>query len=286
MRLILNNHKREIIIGFAITILAVLLIKSNLLIWLANVVDKHEGSTVAIITILGWFLAYGFTIKAQNKNYLNQVRNEARLKINNEIHKCSEWFGRIYFIILNDITPMINAELYEESKLLMSISKYENIINEELGQNGNNSWNSQKWNYLLREYEVLFVETKKIRIEMLRFQEEVRCFCQLMLKKLKSEDIKERIEAISKLIYYGEFIIYYINVLGELRLHLQNRCFSHLTNKNVDSLRKDESLPKIVMGKDNYLIIDNLKSNKYEEWVKELTDYSDFLRQLRDYKVG
>jgi hypothetical protein len=206
-----------------------------------------------IIAISGWIVTYIFTIKAQNKNFMNQVVNDARLRITKDIREYQNWLGKV--------DTKINA---------LSFS----IIVEEQGRHVD--WQDQtaklreiffsdkavsKWILSLEEHEILFPETAGCRMDLLDRQREIQRYLGLFLEKLQCVSVipgaaEERKRCIEQAKSKSELLYDQLALMEDLRIYLQNRCLRSFTgNKIPERKPEDMSLPRLVQNKSGMLEI-------------------------------
>jgi hypothetical protein len=200
-----------------------------------------------IIAISGWIVTYIFTIRAQNKNFINQVVNDARLEITSAIRDCQEWLNNVHFEILNS---RCKVDLQEHG---VSIDWPQKIA--ELTELFFSDRSSLKWIFRLEEYEILFPETAECRKDLVGRQNQIVEYLGSFLQELPSgfmepEALEQRKKAIEKAQSNAEIVIEQLGLMEDLRIYLQNLCLSSFTGNKIPKRKpKKLSLPRLVRDK-------------------------------------
>ncbi|HHY39710.1 MAG TPA: hypothetical protein GX502_00475 [Syntrophaceticus sp.] len=190
------------------------------------------------ITIAGWFFTYKLNLDAQNKSFLNQITNDARIAITKSLIEYQKWLGEVQAnIITTDMISKVQTPVFavnwqekfrESIKLFFQHSR------------------SHDWVIILEEYEILFPETRDIRISLLMRQKELTKVFDEYLNGLIAPK-EQRIEIIKKTMKKMPLLSDQISLIEDLKIYLQNKTLSDLTgNKIPEREPKDPSLPKIV----------------------------------------
>lgn len=216
-----------------------------------------ETIIAVIIAVIGWIINHILTIRAQNKNFLNNLLNDARIEITKAIRDYQDWLSNVDSKTLNFQFSLISNQYG------ISVNWNQKILNllEQLSFNRN----GYKWIYYLEEYEILFPETSECRVILLDIQTKITEYLQTFIDEFqlifdgedKATAYKKRKESIEKV--RNNFSKIYINQLAlteDLRIYFQNICLSSITgNKIPEREPKDSSCPKIVKDKNGKLII-------------------------------
>lgn len=207
-------------------------------------------STVAGV-IIGGKLTYLFTLRAQRKEFLNQIMNDARMRINDSLWCYQEWLGEVKaFIITNKYKTLHGifdsncSKEYESScKLFFETNK------------------SFTWGVVMEEYEILFPETKKVRMELLIRNKKIRGILDDFTSKIIDENRGDFTNYINDIDEKMDFIEDQIYLIEDLKIYLQNKTLSKITkNKATERVPQDSSMPRIIV-KNGELVIDNYNDN-------------------------
>jgi hypothetical protein len=206
-----------------------------------------------VIAISGWIVTYIFTIRAQNKNFINQVINHARIEITRAIRDYQDWLGAVHVEIFNIDYKFI----LEEQNFSVDWLKRR----AELGELFFSGRSALEWIFRLEEHEILFPKTAKCRKDLVVRQEQILEYLRSFLHELpsgfgKPPDFNQRKEAIKKAQNNAGIIVDQLALMEDLRIYLQNLCLSSFTgNKIPERKPKKSSLPRLVQDEGGNLHI-------------------------------
>jgi len=216
-------------------------------------IGEMEIIVAVIIAVVGWILTHWLTIKAQNKNFINRVVNDARLEIRKAIRDYQNWLSKVGTTILTLDIPVI---LQEEG---ISANWRQRI--DELGKLFYRDSSTFKWALRLEEYEILFPKTAECRKDLLGWHTRIRTYLDSFLRELESGfpnavALPQRKKAIEKA-KNGLGIVFDQEALMEdLRIYLENLCLSSFTGSKIPERKPgDSSAPRLVQGKNGLLTI-------------------------------
>lgn len=221
-----------------------------------------EIIVAVIIAVSGWIIAHVLTIRAQNKNFINQVVNDARLEITKAIRDYQDWLGNVHFEILSS---SCNVDLQEHGVPVDWLQKRNHLTNTFFSDR-----RAVEWIFRLEEYEILFSETAECRKDLGCRQNQIVEYLGSFLQELPSgfmgpEALEQRKKAIEKAQSNAEIVIEQLGLMEDVRIYLQNLCLSSFTgNKIPERKPKKLSLPRLVRDKRGNLHISvpqNTKTN-------------------------
>lgn len=199
-----------------------------------SIVAAIIGSTIAsTIAVIGWFRAYEFNNKVQNQRLKNEITNTARNEITKSIREYQIWL----MDVRKFIESISNENSSEEAKNILKVKHF--------------------WNQYLEDYEILFPEIAKIRVQLMDRNTEIMgliseldvsvySFFELMKEKNMGRE------------FPAGYVLDQVCLMEDLRIYLQNRCLGEITGNRVpDRDPRDKSVPKIVTNKDGLLEIEN-----------------------------
>jgi hypothetical protein len=206
-----------------------------------------------IIAVLGWIITHALTIRAQNKNFINQVINHARIQITEAIRDYQDWLNKVHVKIS---AASFDVVLEEQG---VSVDWWKKIA--EFREELLTDRSSSRWILRLEEYEIIFPETAECRRDLLDRQRQIRKYLGLFLKELLSGSIdpaalQKRKKATEKAEEDSEIVLDQLALMEDLRIYLQNRCLSSFTgNKVPERNPEDLSLPRLVKDENGNLLI-------------------------------
>ncbi len=232
--------------------------------------DEHEGFATAmvgliavLIAIVGWFFTYKFQIRSQNKQMLNQIANDARKDLVSNFRKYQEWLMKFYLYIDMLSSKLHNYEHNGEFDWASELKTYRLII-EEI---------PIKWNFVLEESEILFPETRDIRIRLQKRHQKILDFALwFQVNFFNPDDLpligtNKRVELVQRknsVIVNSEKALEYIldqcSLSEDIKIYIQNKCLNEITgNELPERTPPDNSIPRIIVASDGKLNIINEK---------------------------
>ncbi len=200
-----------------------------------------------IIAISGWIVTYIFTIKAQNKNFINQVINHARIEIIKVIRDYQDWLGTVQIAIHSSSYNVI----LQEQGLSVDWRQKRAQLTDTLFSDRK----AVEWIFRLEEHEILFPNTAECRKELVDRQHQINEYLRLFVEKLPSGfgkplDFDKRKRAIEKALKNDKILFDQMALMEDLRVYLQNLCLSSFTgNKIPERKPKKLSLPRLGQDK-------------------------------------
>ncbi len=197
-----------------------------------------------IIAVLGWIFTHALTIRAQNKNFINQVIDHARIEITKAIRDYQDWLGAVNVEIFNIDYKFI---LEEQNFSVDWLKK-----RAELGELFFSGRSALEWIFRLEEHEILFPKTAKCRKDLVVRQEQILEYLRSFLHELpsgfgKPPDFNQRKKGIKKAQNDAGIIVDQLALMEDLRIYLQNLCLSSFTGNKIPERRpKKSSLPRLV----------------------------------------
>lgn len=223
-------------------------------------VTKREGMITMrwevvlplIIIVLGWLANHKLSIKAQEKKFLNDIKNEARLKISESIREYQEWLSEVetYFTTL-DFTlnkPKIGLEIDWQDEY----ERYRKITTPA----------THSWNWLLEEYRILFPETAKVRVILQRRNFEISQMIlwfsmQFWQHNDLENDIPNKFLILNEMKKWLNYISDQSCLVYDLRIYLQNRTLKEITGNSVPERKPlDKRFCRVVLKGENLEVVD------------------------------
>lgn len=196
----------------------------------AAIIGSIIASTIAVI---GWICAYYFNNKVQNQRLRNDITNTARNEITKSIREYQSWLMDVQSLI----EQISNKNSSEDAKNILKVKHF--------------------WNQYLEDYEILFPETAKIRVQLMDRNTDI-----MELISILDVSVYAFFELINKDNIRREnaagYVLDQVCLMEDLRIYLQNRCLGEITGNKVPGRElRDISVPKIVTNKDGLLEIEN-----------------------------
>lgn len=207
---------------------------------------EWPGIAGLVISTVGWVVTYLSTVKAQQRNYLDQARNEARLEVTKEIRSCQEWLASCAaeLVLLSTALKMERTKQPQDwgarqakfFELSMSSSRF-------------------RWVLALEDCEALFPKTKKCREELLVLSRSIRdCLVSIGMELVADQTRRE--VAIAGSSERKEVILDQSFMLDDLRSYLQNNSLGHITGYHIPERKPlKTSYPRLVEDDTGMLVI-------------------------------
>lgn len=213
----------------------------GLIHWLS----EYEGIIAVLIAVMGWLANHKLTIKAQNKAFLNQIRNEARKEISKNLREYQMWLGDV----CANIVGLEIASIVENQEIRIHwLEKHAESCR--IFFQPNSEW----WLFILEEYEILFPESRHVRMQLIDRHRAIRSLLETCLGGL-TESKERRIEVIRSVKNQFELLLDQMALIEDLKIYFQNRVLSSITGNEVPIRKpKDSSLPRIVLQNGNLTI--------------------------------
>jgi len=193
------------------------------------------------------------TIRAQNKNFINQVVNHARIEITRVIRDYQDWLGDVSNAICG-----INADisLQEHGIPVNWLEKHAKLT-----QLFFSDRRSDEWLFRLVEHEILFPKTATCLGDLGSRQAQITKYLSSFLEELPSGfeeqlQLEQRKKAVKEVQENIGILLTQQALMEDLRNYLQNLCLSSFTGNKIPERRpEDLSLPKLVQDKNGNLQI-------------------------------
>jgi hypothetical protein len=184
------------------------------------------------------------SIRAQNRNFVNQIKNSARLEIVDSIKKYQDWLieAETTLLSLNTKVALQECNLQVDwVKIRIELIEIIRIPSD-----------ASRWMHLLEAYEILFPKTREARIFLIEQDGKVDEFLSECLYKLGTwenlGELKRIVEEIGK--DSLEILGNQTALIGDLLVYLQNICLSSFTHYKIpERVPQDTSLPRLISDK-------------------------------------
>lgn len=231
------------------------------------------------IAVAGWIATHWLTIRAQNKAFINQIMNEARIEITKAIRDYQDWLGTVLTAIYGVSSDIVLQEQgayldqltqQKVDPLQRNLQRAANWLqkNRQLTQLFFNGRSPGEWIFRLEEYGVLFPKTAECRGNLAQRQCQITEFLQSFLKELpsgfeKPSELKQREKAIEKAQENAGIILDQQILMEDLQIYLQNLCLGSFTGNKIPERKPAKSCPVLIQDKKgNLRIIANQSSAK------------------------
>lgn len=213
----------------------------------------YDASIAASIAVVGWLINHKLALRAQKKKFLNDIKNDARLKISEAIRDYQDWLSALngYFVGL-EVTLTLNHSLATINWV------------EEHGKFQKVACNSpRKWNWLLEEYRILFPETNKVRVILQRRDYEIEQLLlwferEFWLYHQNQDDISGKMITYNEAKRWFGYLLDQACLADDLRVYLQNHTLSDITGNKVPERNPcDKNICRVKMMDDKYLDVVN-----------------------------
>ena len=220
-----------------------------------------EIIVVMIIAVAGWVVTHFLTIRAQNKAFLNQVLNQARIDIVGTLRDYQDWLSEV----LNAICGInVDIALMETCMSTVGLNYSENAEHwiqksTQFSKLFFSDRCSTEWSFRLIEYQILFQQTKTCIDDLINHGGQIIPCLNSFLDSLPSglektpdlESIKKAIkEAQGKSM---DIITEESALIYDLMSHLQNFCFAALTGNKIPERRPAKGRLRLAEDKDGNL---------------------------------
>lgn len=218
----------------------------------------------ALIAICGWYYSYAFNNKVQDRRLRNDITNVARLEITKNIREYQDWLSRARGLI---------SALGNQNDLIQKLIDLENLKDQI----------PVTWNASLEDYQILFPETEKVRVQLQERSIEIAqmifdIFLSLEYASIQGDNKIGTIKDEAAL-FILDYMLDQISLLEDLRIFLQNKCFSEITGAKIPEREpRDISVPKII-SKNGLLEIQNNLSG-----ITTIGKMLQFTKQENNYK--
>lgn len=205
--------------------------------------------TALIVSALGWMVTYRYTVKAQNKNFINQVINDARIQIARAIRDYQDWLMSVKFALANArVEIVIQQQHYLQEDWVRNWS----LKRRELKELFFSDRRALEWGFRLGEHTILFPKTSKCGEDLLNRQHQIHEHLDSFLQKLptgyeKPQELEQCKKVVEKTRENDMIIADQLALMGDLRNYLQNLCLSSLTGNRIPERRPKISAPVLIV---------------------------------------
>ncbi|WP_312337276.1 hypothetical protein [Anaerospora hongkongensis] len=225
-----------------------------------EVIDVESVIIGACIAIVGWGITHVFTLRAQRKKFLDDIRNSSRIEISKALKANIEWLGLLYSYIV--VLEIKLGQMRAMNRPIDWNADHEKFI--EIKPSAPNSWD-----WLIEEYRIIFPETAGVRVILSRRQYEIEqaiCwFNNVFWKQEVNPDnlMHHRINAFKSIWDWRSYIEDQMGLLIDLQIYLQNRALSGVVGREIPIRKpKDTDRCRIVKNSSGDLIIADGQGNE------------------------
>ena len=218
-----------------------------------------------IIAVAGWLVQYKLNIKANEKNYINSIKNQARIEIIKNFKSKEEWLSDVSFIER------------QCSMFIYGISSYQNLL-KNLNNMAITKINSTEWIYILESYEVLFPKITEIRKKMVTIGIETNELFYNFVSRASniSRDIeiqKAFLNDVFKRYKFSSIFLDFQMLMNDLKTYIQNETIGTIVNSKAElRIPKDKSLPYLEIFGDKIII------KNYNEYIDRIDTLQEYLK--------
>ncbi len=207
----------------------------------------------SLIAVAGWVISHWLTLRAQRKNFQDQLLDRARMEIAHALHRYQDWLGLIYTTLM-----WANSNAAIEAK---GAAIGWDLVKKQAQDLLHRHREGSEWSLSLEEYESLFPETAAVRVALLARENEIlkilsKLSTDLTTATFPGAALKSRLDLAEWAVKQESYVFDQQSLIADRRVHLQNASLHRITGAKV-RLRQptDLSLPMIVPGPDGRLQI-------------------------------
>ena len=217
-----------------------------------DVKSNHTGITTGtiiaiialVIVVTGWIVTHILSIRAQNRNFVNQVKNSARLEIIESIKKYQYWLADVEAALVSLGTKIVLQECNLQVDWLKTRCELIELFR--------TPSDASRWMYLLEAYEILFPKTREACSFLIEQQGNIDEFLNECFYKLGAwadfDELKRIVEEIGR--DSIEILGNQTALMQDLLVYLQNVCLSSFARYKIPERKpQDSSLPRLVSDK-------------------------------------
>jgi len=208
-------------------------------------IQTYQTIIVGFIGVVGWIANHQLTLRAQNKNFTNQLRNTARMDITSKLREYQEVLIKLskYYSLLE--------EKYKKEKNLFhddiqkDIKNYINIL-----QNRND-----KWSLVMKEYQILIPELEQANFILNERELKLKTFIKRLIITGEINDIAFTLMIVESL-EITILILEQISLIDDLLFYLQETSFAKISGERIHDTKSDgDNRPKFIIydGKFKYV---------------------------------
>jgi hypothetical protein len=202
------------------------------------------------IAVFGWIANHLLTIRAQNKAFLNQVLNQARIDIMGTLRDYQDWLTEV-----SNAINGINVDIVLWERGISNVNWFEKRA--QFSKLFFSDKRSSEWGLRLYEYQILFPKTAECSGDLGNRNIEITKFLSSFIDQIptgieKPPELEQRKKAITKAQKAG-IIIQQVFLMYDLQNYLQNFCFSALTGNKIPERRPVKGRLRLAEDKDGNL---------------------------------
>lgn len=210
----------------------------------------NSVSVAVGIAIIGWLANHWLSLRAQEKKFLNDIKNDTRLKISEAIRDYQEWLSGLenYFQTLE--LTLKKPQLGLPIDWAYEYSRFHEVTKA----------SPKMWNWLLEEHRILFPETTKVRVILQRRDFEISHIILWFQMEFWShrdnpqDDLYNKFQILNEVKRWTGYIGDQSCLVHDLRIYLQNRTLSDITGNQVPERKPAEgTLCRISKGLNDML---------------------------------
>ena len=204
-----------------------------------------------VVAISSWRVTYKYTVKAQNKSFINQVINDARIEIARAIGDYQDWLMSVKVAMINARADIVFQQQFH---LLENWVQNWSLKRTKVSELFFSDRRALEWIFRLKEHEILFPTTSKCSEELMNRQRQIHEHLSSFLEKLPTGSEKppalERCKKAAEDARENDTIIAdQLALMGDLRDYLQNLCLSSLTGNRIPERKPRISAPVLIKDK-------------------------------------
>lgn len=228
---------------------------------------------IIFIAVLGWIATHILTIRAQNKAFLNQIINEARLQIIGAIRDYQDWLDEVSNAICG-----INVDIFFQERTALGKVVHNWQKHTKFSELFFSDRRSDEWMFRLIEHRILFPKIDGCLDDLAPRQEQITKSLSSFLEEPpsgfeKPPDLKNRKKAIEKTQNNCIGILVSQDALmWDLRNYLQNLCLSSVTGNRVPTRKAGKSPEVLVEDERGNLRVVTAKATMKQEKRTEVDD--------------
>lgn len=214
----------------------------------------NSAVLAALVAVSGWAVTHWFTLRAQRRNFLDQVIDRARVEVARTTREYQDWLSKFKVTLMLLESPFIAERLNLPPDWKRQLDIMMTLMSErQVGV---------AWSIALEEHEILFSETREVRAQLLLRQNEILQFLSEVIRDLQNfvyfPGPRESREARVKQLQLGVPLLWDQEMLIEdLRIHVQNVALSRVVGGRVPERQPtDPNVPRIIAGSKGQLVIE------------------------------
>ncbi|TET09712.1 MAG: hypothetical protein E3J83_01765 [Candidatus Atribacteria bacterium] len=218
-----------------------------------------------MIAVVGWLVQYKLNIKANERNFINSIKNQARIEIIKNFKSKEEWLSDVSFIE------------HQCSMFIYGISSYQNFL-KSINNIAISKANNSEWIYILEGYEILFPKITEIRKKMVTIGIETNELFYNFVSRASNiardtEIQKAFLNDIFKRYKFSSIFLDFQMLMNDLKIYIQNETIGTIVNSKAElRIPKDKSLPYLEIFGDKIII------KNYNKYIDRIDTLQEFLK--------